>query len=98
VAGQFLDGIARHVIGCQSSQDTRVQSALDDVANKICQALVLGEVDVKYDSLLRIRYSPGRGAIENEHSTEAKSTNRVRASVCKLCSNIGSSARSERPY
>jgi hypothetical protein len=28
-----------HVIGCHSAQETRVQSALDDVASNICQAL-----------------------------------------------------------
>ena len=30
---------ARHVVGCRSTQDTRVQHALDDVAGNICQAL-----------------------------------------------------------
>ena len=31
--------IARHVIGCHSTQETRVQNASDDMAGNICQAL-----------------------------------------------------------
>ena len=36
---QGLADIARHVIGCRSTQETRVQSVLDDVASSNSQAL-----------------------------------------------------------
>jgi hypothetical protein len=32
---QGLADIARHVIGCQTTQETRVQDAVDDVASNI---------------------------------------------------------------
>ena len=37
-----LADIARHVIGCHLPQDTRAQSALDDEASNILQALNYG--------------------------------------------------------
>ena len=37
-----LADIARRVTGCRSTQETRVQSALDDVTSNICQALGMG--------------------------------------------------------
>jgi len=36
--------LARHVIGCPSTQETRVQSAVNDVARDICQARPLGVI------------------------------------------------------
>ena len=38
------DEFARHVIRCYSTQEARVQCALDDVASNICQALLAGEL------------------------------------------------------
>jgi len=37
-----LADIARHVIGCHSTQETRVIICFDNVASIVCQALVLG--------------------------------------------------------
>ena len=34
-----LAGVARHVIGYHSTQETKVQSALDDVSSNVCKAL-----------------------------------------------------------
>jgi len=39
-----LVDIARHVIGCHSTQETRVHSALNDVAGKLWQALIARHV------------------------------------------------------
>jgi hypothetical protein len=36
---QGLADIARHVIGCHLTQETRIQNVLDDVASETCQAL-----------------------------------------------------------
>ena len=37
-----LADVARHVIGCHSSQETRVRLHVDDVASNICQAVAGG--------------------------------------------------------
>jgi hypothetical protein len=37
-----LADIARHVIGCHVTRETRVQGALDDMASNLCQALIPG--------------------------------------------------------
>jgi len=34
--------MARHIIGCYLTHETRVRNALDDVGSDICQALTLG--------------------------------------------------------
>ena len=39
MAGKCLADIARTVIGCHVTHDTRVQHALDDVVSHICPAL-----------------------------------------------------------
>jgi len=44
-----LADIARCVIGWNSTQETRVQNALDDVLSNICPALFLGEVRERPD-------------------------------------------------
>jgi len=54
-------------------------------------------------SPLSHRAAPGRGVIENKHSTDVESTNRVHVSVRashperKTCYDLGSSAGSQRP-
>jgi len=40
--GWGLADVARHVTGCYSTQEPRIQHALDDVASNICQALTRG--------------------------------------------------------
>ena len=37
-----LTAITRRIMGCQSSRETRVHNAVDDVAGNMCQALDLG--------------------------------------------------------
>jgi hypothetical protein len=41
-SGQGLADTSRPVVGCCMTRDTRVRYGLDDVAGKICQALVPG--------------------------------------------------------
>jgi len=48
VANNILPDVARYVVGCHLTHGTRVQSALDDVASSVCQAILPGAVLV-YD-------------------------------------------------
>jgi len=87
--------VARHIIGCHFTQETRVQTRVDDVAGDICQALPKGQAggqlpaaerdEAQVCALLRqgrrARAVQGRGVIHIKHSTDVGPTNRSRASM-----------------